>query len=333
MKAAWYEKYGSADVLEIREIARPGPKDDEILVQVFATSVNTADWRFRASKFPTIFWLAGRAMAGLFRPKKNVLGSEFAGRVVARGKNVTKFKGGDEVFGFSMPLGAHAEYIAISEDAPVVKKPASLGYDEAAAVPFGGQSALAFLRDFARVQPGWKVLVAGASGGLGVWAVQLARHMGAEVAAVTSTGNVDLVRSLGAEHVIDYTKADFAASGESYDLILDTAGTTDFAHASPALKADGIFLPVEFGGREIRQSLWSKLIGGKRVIVGVSSDSKEMLEYLAGLMDRGEIRAVIDSHYPLERIADAHRRVESRHKRGSVVVTISPRALPVAKAA
>lgn len=333
MKAAWYDRYGAADVLEIREVPRPEPKDDEILVQVFATSVNTADWRFRASKFPGIFWLAGRAMAGLFAPKKNVLGSEFAGRVVARGKNVSRFKGGDEVFGFSMGLGANAEYIAVSEHSPVVKKPAAVSYDEAAATPFGGQSALAFLRDFAQVQPGWKVLIAGASGGLGVWAVQLARHLGAEVTAVTSTSNVDLVRSLGADHVIDYTQADFAASDERYDLILDTAGTTDFAQAKRALKPNGIFLPVEFGGREIWQALWSKLAGGKRVIIGVSSDSTEMLDYLAGLLESGEIRAVIDSHYPLERIADAHRRVESRHKRGSVVVTVAPQALPVGRAA
>ncbi|MBO6902257.1 MAG: NAD(P)-dependent alcohol dehydrogenase [Rhizobiaceae bacterium] len=333
MKAAWYDRYGPADVLEIRDVPRPEPKDDEILVQIFATSVTTADWRFRASKFPTIFWLAGRAMAGLFGPRKNVLGSEFAGRVVARGKAVTRFKGGDEVFGFSTGLGANAEYISVSEDSPVVKKPATVGYDEAAATPFGGQSALAFLRDFAQVQPSRKVLIAGASGGVGVWAVQIAKHLGAEVSAVTSTRNVDLVRSLGADHVIDYTKADFAASDECYDLIFDTAGTTDFDQAKHVLKPNGVFLPLEFGGREIGQALLSKITGGKRVIVGVSSDSREMLEYLAGLLETGEIRAVIDSQYPLEEIADAHRRVESRHKRGSVIVTISPRALEVAKAA
>ncbi|MEX0955598.1 MAG: NAD(P)-dependent alcohol dehydrogenase [Rhizobiaceae bacterium] len=332
MKAAYYERYGSADVLEIRDVARPEPKDNEILVQVFATTVTTADWRFRASEFPGILWPAGRAMAGLLRPKVNVLGSEFAGRVVAKGKDVTKFKGGDEVFGFSIAMGANAEYIAIAEDAPVARKPVNLGYDEAAAVPFGAQSALSFLRDFARVGPGQKVLIAGASGGVGVWAVQIARHLGAEVTAVTSTGNMDLVRSLGADHIIDYKTQDYAATGETWDLILDTAGTTDFPHAQRALKPNCIFLPVEFNGREILQALRSAIFGGKRVKIGISSDSQESLTWLAGLLEKGDIRPVIDSHYSLERIADAHRRVESRHKRGSVVVTVSPLALSMHKA-
>jgi NADPH:quinone reductase-like Zn-dependent oxidoreductase len=332
MKAAYYEKYGSADVLEIREIDRPQPKDDEILVQVFATTVTTADWRFRASEFPRITWLAGRAMAGLFAPKNKVLGSEFAGRVVAKGKNVTKFKGGDEVFGFSMAMGANAEYIAIAENAPVVKKPVNVGYDEAAAVPFGANTALSFLRDFAKLKPGQKVLIAGASGGVGVWAVQVAKHLGAIVTAVTSTGNVDLVRSLGADYVIDYKKQDYWQSGESWDLILDTASTTNFAQAKRAMTAKGVFLPIEFQGREILQALRSMIFGGKQVMLRISGDSQENLGYLAGLLEKGEIRPVIDSHYPLERIADAHCRVESRHKRGSVVVTVSPTALPVAKA-
>lgn len=333
MKAAYYEKYGSAEVVHVREVARPEPKDEEILVQVFATTVTTADWRFRASEFPRIFWPAGRAMAGLFRPRVNVLGCEFAGRVVARGRDVTKFKGGDEVFGFSLGMGANAEYIAIGENAPVVRKPANIGYDEAAAAPFGAQSALSFLRDFARVQPGQKVLVAGASGGVGVWAVQIARHFGAEVTAVTSTGNVELVKSLGAGRVIDYTREDYWTSGEQWDLIIDTAGTTDFAHARRALKPSGIFLPLEFGGREILQALRSMIFGGRRVVIGTSADSRENLAYLADLLEKGEIRPVIDSHYPLERIVDAHRRVESRHKRGSVVVTVTPRALPMSNVA
>jgi NADPH:quinone reductase-like Zn-dependent oxidoreductase len=333
MKAAWHDRYGSADVIEIREVARPEPKDNEILVQVFATTVTTADWRFRASEFPRIMWLAGRAMAGLFSPKNRVLGAEFAGRVVAKGKDVTLFKGGDEVFGFSMAWGAHAEYIVIAEDGPVVKKPANVGYDEAAAAPFGANTALTFLRDFAKVQPGQKVLIAGASGGVGVWAVQIAKHLGAEVTAVTSTGNVDLVASLGADRVIDYRKDSYWESGDEWDVILDTAGTTDFAHAKRVLAPKGIFLPVEFQGREILQALRSKVFGGKQVMLRVSGDSRENLAHLARLMESGEIRAVIDSHYPLEAIADAHRRVEGRHKRGSVVVTVSPKALPVAKAA
>lgn len=323
MKAAWYDRYGSADVLKIAEIQRPEPKDNEILVQVFATTVTTADWRFRASAFPRIFWLAGRAMAGLLRPKVNVLGSEFAGRVVAKGRGVTRFKGGDEVFGFAIRMGAHAEYIAIAEDAPVVRKPDGIGYDEAAAVPFGAGSALSFLRDFAKVGPGLKVLVAGASGGVGVWAVQIARHLGADVTAVTSTGNVDLVSSLGADRVIDYKRENYWEAGGTWDLILDTAGTTEFAQAKRALNPKGIFLPVEFDGPEILQALRTSVFGGKRVRIGISGDSQENLQRIAGLLAKGEIRPVIDSRYPLECIADAHRRVESRHKRGSVVVTVS----------
>lgn len=333
MKAAWHDRYGAADVLEIREVARPEPKDDEILVQVFATSVTTADWRFRASEFPKIMWLAGRAMAGLFAPKNNVLGSEFAGRVVARGKDVTKFKGGDEVFGFSGALGAHAEYLVVSQDGPVVRKPAGVGYDEAAAAPFGANTALTFLRDFAQVRPGQKVLIAGASGGVGVWAVQIAKHLGAQVTAVTSTGNVGLVNSLGADRVIDYKRDNYWETGETWDVIFDTAGTTKFAEAKRVLTPKGLFLPAEFQGREMLQALRAAIFGGKRVMLRVSGDSQENLQTIAGLMDEGEIRAVIDSHYPLERIADAHRRVESRHKRGSVVVTVAPQALPVGKAA
>lgn len=333
MKAAWYDRYGPADVLEIREVARPEPKDDEILVQVFATSVTTADWRFRTSEFPKIMWLAGRAMAGLFRPKSNILGSEFAGRVVAKGKNVTRFKGGDEVFGFSGAWGAHAEYVVVSQDGPVVRKPAAVGYDEAAATPFGANTALTFLRDFAQVRPGQKVLIAGASGGVGVWAVQIAKHLGAEVSAVTSTGNVELVASLGADRVIDYKRDNYWETGETWDVILDTAGTTNFAEAKRALTPKGVFLPAEFQGREILQALCAALSGGKKILLRVSGDSQEDLQTIADLLDEGEIRAVIDSHYPLERIADAHRRVESRHKRGSVVVTVAPQALPVGKAA
>ncbi len=333
MKAAWHDRYGAADVMEIREVARPEPKDNEILVQVFATTVTTADWRFRASAFPKIMWLAGRAMAGLFAPKNKVLGSEFAGRVVGKGKDVTRFKGGDEVFGFSMGFGAHAEYIVISEDAPVVRKPVNIGYDEAAATPFGANTALAFLRDFANVRAGQKVLISGASGGVGVWAVQIAKHLGAHVTAVTSTGNVDLVRSLGADGVIDYKKENYWETGEAWDLVLDTAGTTTFATAKRVLKPKGIFLPVEFEGREIMQALRSAIFGGRQVMLRISGDNRENLATVAGLLENGDIRPVIDSHYTLEQIADAHRRVEGRHKRGSVVVTVSPKALEMQKAA
>ena len=322
MKAAVYDRYGPADVLRVEEVAQPPVGDKEILVQIVATTVTTADWRMRAAAFPGILAIPGRLIAGLLRPRHRVLGGEFAGRVVSAGPKVTRFSTGDAVFGFAM-RGAHAEYVAVAEDGAVAAKPESLSFDEAAAVPFGGLSALVFLRDFARLKPGQKVLVAGASGGVGVWAVQLARHLGAAVTAVASTANIALVRELGAEKVVDYTKEDFTASGETYDLIIDTAGTTDFATARRALAPGGIFLPLEFGGREMLQALWTRIAGGPKVVIGVSGDSPGDLEMLAGLLASGTVRPVIDSRFPLAAIADAHRRVEGRHKRGSVVVSVA----------
>jgi NADPH:quinone reductase-like Zn-dependent oxidoreductase len=321
MKAAYYERYGSADVLEIKEIARPEIKDNEVLVKVYATSVSTADWRIRASAFPAFSWLPGRLMFGLFRPKAKVPGADFAGRVVAKGKAVTRFNGGDAVFGTKRP-GAHAEYLAVAEDGVIAAKPACLDYAEAAAVPFGALSALVFLRDFAKVRPGQKVLINGASGGVGVYAVQLAKHFGAEVTAVCSAGNQRLVAALGADHVIDYTTEDFTRSGKTYDLIVDTVGKTTFAACRRALTGTGIFLPIEFGLCDVVQSLISRIARGKRVVVGISNESRKDLALIADLLERRAIRPVIDGFYPLDRIADAHRRVESRHKTGSVIVTL-----------
>ncbi|MBZ0163793.1 MAG: NAD(P)-dependent alcohol dehydrogenase [Notoacmeibacter sp.] len=321
MKAAVYDKYGPAEVVEIRDVARPEIGDRQVLVQTFATSVTTADWRIRASAFPGAMWLPGRLMFGLLRPRNRVLGMEFAGRVVSVGEKVTRFRMGEAVFGFASS-GAHAEYLAMAADGAIAAKPASLGHDEAAAVPFGALSALVFLRDIAKVRPGQKVLVLGASGGVGAYAVQLARHFGASVTGVTSTDNVDLVRSLGAERVVDYKKEDYLADEGPYDLILDTAGISTFRHAKRALNAKGVFLPIEFGPREIMQALFTSCRRGKRVVVGISNDTREDLAIVGDLLERGEIRPVIDSTYPLERIADAYRRVESRHKTGSVVVTV-----------
>lgn len=320
MQAATYAKYGPADVLSITDIPRPEVKPTEVLVKVYATSVTTADWRIRASAFPGYAWLPGRLMFGLFRPKQKVLGSDFAGRIVAKGDAVTRFKGGDEVFGMSM-TGAHAEYIAVSQDAAIAPKPAGLDYDQAAAIPFGALAALVFLRDFARIKPGHKVLINGASGGVGIYAVQLAKHFGATVTGVASTRNLDLVRSAGADHVIDYTRTDFARAGGAYDIILDTVGATTFAQSRKALTPNGVYVPLEFGLREIFQSLRTAITGGQRVKLGVSGDSRADLDYLADLLDSGALVAVIDSTYPLDQIAEAHRRVESRHKTGAVIVT------------
>lgn len=321
MKAAIYEKYGSADVVEIKDVARPEIGENEVLVMVYATTVTTADWRFRASDFPAAFWLPGRLMAGLFAPKKKILGHEFAGRVVSVGETVTRFKLGDEVFGFS-DGGAHAEYLAIGEDAAITRKPANIAYDGAAAVPFGALSALVFLRDFGKLRQGQRVLVNGASGAVGSYAVQLAKHFGAEVTGITSTGNVDLVRSLGATRVIDYSREDFTRDGAVYDLVFDTVGKISVARAKTVLKDGGVFIPLVFGLTEVVQSLVSSVFGRRKVVIGVSGDTKEDLEFIRKLLETGELRPVIDGHYPLERIADAHRRVESGHKVGAAVVTV-----------
>lgn len=322
MKAAIYEKYGPADVLKVQEVARPETDESGVLVQVFASAVTTADWRMRASAFPGALWLPGRLMTGLLAPKNRILGSAFSGRVVSVGDAVTRFKLGDEVFGFKLG-GAHAEYLAVAETDAIARKPGTIGYDEAAAVPFGGQTALVFLRDFAKVAPGRKVLVTGASGDTGVFAVQIAKHLGAEVTGVASSGNVELVRALGADHVIDYTKADFTAGNARYDVVFDTAGVTDYRHARRVLVPAGTYVPLEFAAREMIQSLWARVTGGPKLVIGVSGDTQENLAVLADLLESGAIRPVIDGHYPLERIADAHRRVEGRHKTGAVILTFN----------
>jgi NADPH:quinone reductase-like Zn-dependent oxidoreductase len=321
MKAACYSEYGAAGIVQIKEVARPDIKHNEVLVKVHATSVTTADWRLRASAFPNIFWLPGRLIFGLFAPKNEILGTDFSGRIDSVGRDVTQFKPGDEVFGFS-GHGAHAEYLAIREDRAVVKKPASLDHHDAAAVPFGALCALVFLRDFAKIRRGHRLLINGASGGVGVFAVQLAKHFGADVTGVCSTANAELVKSIGADHVIDYSREHFTRNGKTYDIIFDTVGTTSFSRSKPALTPKGIYIPLEYGLREICQALVGSVTRGKSIMIGISTDTQADLVVISGLLERGEIRPIIDGLYPLERIVDAHRRVESRHKTGSVVVVI-----------
>lgn len=327
MRAAIADRYGDADVLTVAEIDRPEPGDDEILVKVFAAPVTTADWRLRAAAFPGIMALPGRLMMGLARPKNPVLGLAFAGRVVARGANVSRFKLGDPVFGFSGD-GAHADYLTVKADGPVAMKPKAITYEEAASVPFGGVSALVFLRDFAGVKSGSKVLINGASGGVGAYAVQLAQIMGAEVTGVAGTDNVELVRALGADRVVDYRTQDASASGDRYDVVLDTVGKLPYAKARRILKKTGRYVPLEFAGREILQALAAMVTGGPKVVLAVSGDRREDVEHLAGLLENGELRGVVDSTFPLADIAAAHRRVETRHASGAVIVTMEDRDPP-----
>ncbi len=323
MKAAVNETYGPAEIIEIKEVARPEIGDEQVLVQVYAAPVTTADWRLRASAFPGGLWLVGRLMMGLFAPRNKVLGVAFSGRVVSVGEKVTGLRMGDAVFGFS-GSGAHAEYVAIDADKAITAKPENLGYAEAASLPFGAACALVFLRDIARIEPGWKVLVAGASGGVGSYAVQLARHFGAEVTAITSTGNIDMVRDLGANHVIDYTRDDYAQGSAQYDLIFDAAGVTRYGQAKRVLKKNGIYLPLEFGVKTMFQAVWARYVDHKRILLSVSGDSKSDLEILAGLVNAGALRGVIDQRFAFADIVAAHQRVETRHARGTVVVTMTP---------
>lgn len=326
MQAVIHDRYGSADVLRVAETPRPEIGDREVLVRVYAASVTTADWRMRAAEFGAL-GILGRLMFGVAAPRNRIPGSDFAGRIVSVGKDVTRFKLGDSVFG-SASHGAHAEYVAVGEDAVVARMPEGFGHDEAAAVPFGALSALCFLRDFGKLRPGQKVLVTGASGGVGVWAVQIAKHLGAEVTGVASSANAGLVRALGAHRVIDYRTEDLTRSAKDYDLVFDTVGATSFAKIRRALRPGGIYLPMDAGLVDILRSAVMPVSGGRRVAFRISGQSQADLDFIGELLASGALRPVIDSHFPLARIADAHRRVEGRHKTGSVIVTVKQPEAP-----
>jgi len=325
MQACIYEHYGPAEVVKLGEVARPRMKADEVLVRVHATSVTTADWRLRAAAFPLGFRVMGRLMLGVFRPRNPVLGMDFSGVVEAVGTKVTQFHVGERVFGAASPMrrGAHAEYVAVKESGVIMRKPAGLTDQEAAAIPFGGNSALAFLRDFGEVRAGQRVLIVGASGGVGVWAVQIARHLGAHVTGVCSTRNLELVRSLGAQRVIDYTTGTIAEKGENYDLIFDTVGVTTFAACKDALSEKGTYLPLNSDLRGIAQALFTSRSTGKKIKYAISRNTREGLDLIVKLIASGVLKPVIDHVYPMDQVAEAHRHVEQRHKRGSVVLTIA----------
>ncbi|MCB2116454.1 MAG: NAD(P)-dependent alcohol dehydrogenase [Rhodobacteraceae bacterium] len=321
MKAAVYERYGGPEVVRLAEIDRPAPAPGEVLVRVRATSVTTADWRMRAAAYPGILWLPGRLMTGLTRPKNPVLGLEFAGEVAGLGEGAQAPAPGTRVFGFS-GKGAHAEYLVMPATGPVVETPAGLSDEEAAALPFGALSALVFLRDFAKVRPGQSVAVVGASGGVGIYAVQIARALGATVTGIASGTNRDLVLELGAEHFVDYRAEDFTDSLARYDLVFDAVGAVDFARARRVLTPGGLFLPLNFGFREMMQALWAKIAGGPRLKIATSGDSAADLEVLKAMVAEGKLRPVIERTYPLERIAEAHAHVEARHRKGAVILTV-----------
>lgn len=325
MKAIVYTEYGPPDVLHLKEVAKPAPKDNEVLIRVHAATVTTGDVNLRGFTFvPPGFGFVPRLAFGLRKPNRAILGTEVAGEIEAIGKDVTSFKKGDQVFGIdSGRLGAYAEFVCRPEKGALAIKPADMTYEEAAALPGGAGTALYFLRDLAKIRLGQKVLIHGASGGVGTYAVQLAKHYGAEVTGVCSTANLELVQTLGADKVIDYTRADFRTSGETYDVILDTVvGRTSFSGCKNSLKSNGRYLAVAGGPKEFFQMAWTSIQGGRKVLAGTPGEGKEDLIFLKELVEAGKIKPFIDRCYPLEQTADAHRYVDQGHKRGNVVITV-----------
>lgn len=320
MKAIVYTKYGSPDVLELKEVEKPAVKEDEVLVEIYAAAVNAADWHLLRGK-PFLVRLMGY---GFLKPKKNILGLDIAGRVEAVGKNVKQFQPGDEVFG-DISLGGFAEYASAVED-KLVLKPTGLSFEEAAAVPVSALTALQALRDEGKIKRGDKVLVNGASGGVGTFAVQIAKSFGAEVTAVCSTNKMEMVRSIGADHVIDYTKENFTKNGQRYDLIIAANGYHPILDYKRALSPNGIYVMAGGSGAQMFEAMFAgPLISmtGNKKIRGVSAKpNKKDLLFLKELLESGKIRPVMDRRYPLSEVADAIKYLEEGHAIGKVVITM-----------
>jgi NADPH:quinone reductase-like Zn-dependent oxidoreductase len=319
MKAAVYRKYGPPDVLKIEEVEKPVPEEKEILVKVYASAVTVGDMRLRkADPF------MARTFNGLLKPRRKILGMNFSGKVEAIGRDVKEFNGGDEVFGSTaFEFGTYAEYLCIPEKGVVALKPSNISYEEAAVVPFGALTSLHFLRK-GKIEKGNNVLIYGASGSLGTAAVQLAKYFGAEVTGVCGTTNIELVKSLGANHIIDYTKEKLADANQTYDIIYDTVGKGPFFEMVSKLNKKGIFLAaVHMPPASIFKDLWITITSTKKIIGGISMERKEDLIFLRELMEQGKFKPFIDKCYNFERIAEAHRHVETGHKKGNVVVNIN----------
>lgn len=323
MKAAVYHRYGPPNVVAMAEVPKPIARQNEVLIRIRATTVTSGDWRARSLQMPPGFGFMGRLVFGILGPRQPILGTELAGVIEAVGQAVTRFKVGDEVFAFpGARYGSHAEYRTMPEDGLIALKPANLSFEEAAALSFGGTTILRPLRDRIGIKPGDKVLVVGASGGVGTAAVQIARHLGAEVTGVCSTINVDLVRSIGASKVIDYTKEDFAQSGNSWDVIVDTTGSAPFSRCEPVLRAGGRLLIILGSFADVAGLRRPTKASGKKVIAEVAKIDVQDLRDLAELACVGAYRPIIDRSYPLELAAEAHAYVDTGRKRGNVVLSV-----------
>ena len=328
MKAIVWTKYGSPDGLQLKEVEKPTPKDKEVLVRIHATTVTAGDCEMRRLDFPLLLRLPMRLYVGLRRPTRvTILGQELAGEIESVGKDVRRFEQGDQVFaGIGFGFGAYAEYICLPEEPEtgvLATKPANMSYEEAAAIPVGGLNALHFLRQ-GNIRSGQKVLINGAGGSIGTIAIQLAKSSGAEVTAVDSTTKLDMLRSIGADQVVDYTRTDFTKSGETYDVIFDVVGKASFSGCMRSLKQSGIYLLGNPALSKTVRGRWISMTSDKRVFAGTASYNTADLILLRELIEAGKIRTVIDRRFPLEQMAEAHRYVEKGGKKGNVVITVAP---------
>ena len=317
MKAIVYTQYGPSNVLQLKEVAKPVPKEHEILIRIKATAVNSGDVRLRkADPFAVRFFF------GLRKPKINILGSVFSGEVESVGAEVKRFKVGDQVFGHTdMHFGAYAEYICVPEDSSLALKPSTISHNEAASIPFGGVAALHFLKK-AMIKENQKVLIVGASGAVGSAAVQLAKSYGAIVTAVCSTANIDLVKSIGADKVIDYTKEDFTQLGEIYDVIFDAVNTISVSRSLKLLRKNGTMILSAAGLSETFQGLWAGLSSHRKVLTGLIHHKADDIIFLKGLVESKKFKPVIDRTFPLQQIGEAHAYVEQGHKKGNVAIEV-----------
>jgi NADPH:quinone reductase-like Zn-dependent oxidoreductase len=325
MKAIVHTKYGPPDELQLKEVEKPVPGNNEVLIKIFATTVTTTDCNARNFTFvPESFMFFAHFMFGFKKPKINILGIDLAGEIEAVGKDVNLFKKGDQVFGSpGTKFGGHAEYCCVPENGALAIKPLELKWEEAAAISLAGNTALFYIRDLAKVRAGQKILIHGASGAIGTYAVQLAKYYGAEVTGVCSASNAEMVKSLGADKVIDYTKEVFTKRDERYDFVFGVVGKTTFSQCKGLLKPGGIYLENMMEVKDFLKVLWTSITGGKKIKGGVSTERAENLEFFIDLIESGRLKPVIDRVYPLERTAEAFQYVEQGHKKGNVVISLN----------